>query len=101
MVKRLSLAAVIVLVSVTSGTAQRGGPPPAPTVPSTVERGMLKDGTAFMLAKPDTWNGTLFVSLDTPGLNAGYVTWLLSRGYALAGNDRSQIGSLMDRAAAN
>jgi pimeloyl-ACP methyl ester carboxylesterase len=99
--KQLSFVAVLVLVSMTSGTAQRGGPAPAPTVPATVERGMLRDGTAFMLAKPDNWNGTLFVSLDTPVLNAGYVTWLLQRGYAMAGNDRSQIGSLMDRAAAN
>ena len=93
----------LVLVLLAGGVAfvQRGAPP-APTVPATVETGKLHDGTTYTLARPTTnWNGTLFVSLDTPNLDAGYVTWLLSRGYAIAGNDRSQIGSLMDRAAAN
>ena len=100
MLKRIAFVLALTVLAGALGSAQRGAPP-APTVPSTVERGTLRDGTAFMLAKPDTWNGTLFVSLDTPGLNAGYVTWLLSQGHAVAGNDRSQIGSLMDRAAAN
>lgn len=99
MTKRTAFVVLLALVSVAVGSAQRG--PLVTTVPTEVVAGSLRDGTGYTLVKPREWNGTLFVSLDSTGLDSAYASWLYARGYAMAGNDRSRIGSLMDQAAAN
>lgn len=99
MITRTTRCVVLAILAGTVASAQRGTL--TTTVPTTVATGALRDKTSYTLIKPGNWNGTLFVSLDSTGLNSGYANWLYARGYAMAGNDRTQIGSLMDRAAAN
>jgi pimeloyl-ACP methyl ester carboxylesterase len=57
--------------------------------------------TGYTLVKPENWNGTVFFALDSTDLNSDASNYLYSRGVARAGNDRTQIGSLTNNAAAN
>ena len=99
----LRSAALVLLIWLIAGVAPRGqrGPLTATTVPTTLATGTLKDGTVYTLVKPEKWNGTLFVDLDSGDLNSGTSNWLYARGVARAGTTRVQIGSLVDRAADN
>ena len=69
--------------------------------PTTVVTGTLADKTKYTIAKPDSWNGTVFVDLDSNAMNSDASNWLYAHGIALAGNTRDQIGSLVDHAADN
>jgi pimeloyl-ACP methyl ester carboxylesterase len=69
--------------------------------PTTVVGGRLTDTTRYTIAKPDSWNGTLFVDLDSNAMNSDASNWLYAHGIAVAGDTRDQIGSLVNRAADN
>jgi pimeloyl-ACP methyl ester carboxylesterase len=90
-----------ILASGVAGLTQRDAPLRATTVPTMLVTGTLADSTKYTLAKPENWNGTVFVDLDSLGMNADYSNWLYAHGIARAGVTRDQIGSLMDRAADN
>lgn len=94
-------AACLLLASGADGQAQRGAPLTATTFPTTLVTGTLADSTKYTLAKPEMWNGTVFVDLDSLGMNADYSNWLYAHGIARAGISRDKVGSLMDRAAAD
>ncbi len=68
--------------------------------PVTV-KGMLKDGTVYNLVKPEAWNGTVFVDLDSGGLNSDYAKWLYARGIARAGTSRNITAWHIDKAIDN
>jgi pimeloyl-ACP methyl ester carboxylesterase len=94
-------AFALVLASGSAGLAQRGAPLTATTFPTTLVTGTLADSTAYTLAKPEMWNGTVLVDLDSLGMNADYSNWLYAHGVARAGITRLNVGSLMDKAAAD
>jgi pimeloyl-ACP methyl ester carboxylesterase len=96
----VAFASLIAAVGV-SMSGQTAPPLTATTVPTTLVTGTLKDSTKYTLAKPDPWNGTVFVDLDSLGMNADYSNWLYAHGIARAGITREHVGSLMDHAAAN
>lgn len=93
------VVALLVLSGV-SVTAQRG-PLTATRVPTTIVTGTLQDSTVYTLVKPENWNGTVFVDLDSTNLNSESSNWLYARGIARAGTTRVQIGSLVNQAADN
>ncbi|MEQ1757576.1 MAG: hypothetical protein ABL986_04605 [Vicinamibacterales bacterium] len=95
-----AIAALVLLFGTVASYGQRGGLT-ATKVPTTIVTGALKDGTGYTLVKPDNWNGTLFVALDSTDLNSDTSNWLYARGVARAGNDRTKIGSLTNQGAAN
>ena len=90
---------VLVLLAGASGEGQRGTALVATTIPTTIVTGTLADTTKYTLATPEPWNGTVFVDLDSLGMNADYSNWLYAHGIARAGITRDQVGSLMDHAA--
>src|SRR5579862_8416537 len=93
-------AGVLILLGGATGDGQRGPSPlVATTVPTTLVSGALADTTGYTLAKPEPWNGTVFVDLDSLGMNADYSNWLYAHGIARAGITRDRVGSLMDHAA--
>lgn len=94
------IVAAFVLVALAFPQAQRGRLT-ATKVPTTIVTGTLKDTTEYTLVKPDPWNGTLFVDLDSGALNSDSSNWLYAHGFARAGTTRDQIGSLVDHAADN
>jgi hypothetical protein len=94
------LVMLLVLVFAVAGQGQRG-PLTSTKFPTTIVTGVLKDTTRYTLAKPEMWNGTVFVDLDSLGMDADYSNWLYAHGIARVGTTRDQVGSLMDRAAAN
>jgi pimeloyl-ACP methyl ester carboxylesterase len=51
-------------------------------------RGALADGTAYTLVKPEAWNGTVFVDLDSVGIDADFSRWLYAHGIARVGTTR-------------
>ena len=67
---------------------QRGAPLTSTTFPTTLVTGTLADSTKYTLAKPQDWNGTVFVDLDSLGMNADYSNWLYAHGIARAGITR-------------
>ena len=95
------LASGLALVGAARVDTQAPAPLTATTVPTTIATGTLKDTTKYTFAKPDPWNGTVFVDLDSLGMNADYSNWLYAHGIARAGTTRENVGSLMDHAAAN
>ncbi|MGB7219262.1 MAG: hypothetical protein WBD07_10685 [Vicinamibacterales bacterium] len=97
---RGTTAALFLFLGAVAGYGQRG-PLTATRVPSTVVTGKLKDGTGYTLVKPENWSGTVLLALDAGDLNSDSANWLYARAVARTGNDRSQIGSLTDRGAAN
>jgi dienelactone hydrolase len=97
---RGATAALFLLLGTVAIYGQRGALT-STKVPTTIVTGKLKDGTGYTLVKPDTWNGTIFVALDSTDLNSDTSNWLYARGIARAGNDRTQIGSLTNQGAAN
>jgi pimeloyl-ACP methyl ester carboxylesterase len=92
---------VVALCVVFGGVSTYGqrGVLTATKVPTTIVTGTLADGTVYTLVKPDPWNGTLFVDLDSTDLNSDAANWLYARGIARAGNTRLQIGSLVNKGA--
>jgi pimeloyl-ACP methyl ester carboxylesterase len=97
---RGAVVALFLFLGAVVGYGQRG-PLTATKVPTTIVTGKLKDGTGYTLVKPENWNGTVLLALDAGDLNSDSANWLYARGVARTGNDRSQIGSLTDRGAAN
>ena len=96
---RWAVVGLIVVLASVSGQGQRG-PLTATKFPTTLVTGTLADTTVYTIAKPEAWNGTLFVDLDS-GLNSEASNWLYEHGIARAGTTRAQIGSRTDHAADN
>lgn len=94
------LVVLFALAAGVAGETQRGALT-ATRVPTTIVTGALKDATVYTLVKPDNWNGTVFVDLDSTNLNSDASNWLYARGIARAGTTRVQIGSLVNKAADN
>jgi pimeloyl-ACP methyl ester carboxylesterase len=98
--RRIGLVAALVVAAGVGGQTQRGALT-ATKVPTTIVTGALKDSTVYTLVKPENWNGTVFVDLDSTALNSDASNWLYARGIARAGTTRVQIGSLVNQAADN
>ncbi|MEQ1728943.1 MAG: alpha/beta hydrolase-fold protein [Vicinamibacterales bacterium] len=62
---------------------QSQGPPELVRV-----NGALADGTNYTFVKPADWNGTVFVDLDSVGIDADYSKWLYAHGFARVGTTR-------------
>ena len=69
--QRLSAACAVVMLVAGAAIVRSEG-----EASTAVVKGTLADGTVYTLAKPEHWNGTVFVDLDSLGMNADYSAWL-------------------------
>ena len=94
--QRLSAACAVVMLVAGAAIVRSEG-----EASTAVVKGTLADGTVYSLAKPEHWNGTVFVDLDSLGMNADYSAWLYERGIARAGTSRAVTAWHLDKAIDN